>query len=66
MNIAARIQGPNKAFDTDIIGSDAERQGLDRCIDMNPLPPLTVTGIRGPLQLSNIDKQSQTGGVVGG
>lgn len=57
VNIASRIQDLNKEFDTDILISDAVRQGLDRCVDMNPLPPVPVKGIREPLHLFSIDKQ---------
>ena len=57
VNIASRIQDLNKDFDTDILISDAVRQGLDRCIVMNPLSPVPVKGIREPLHLFSIDKQ---------
>ena len=57
VNIASRIQELNKDFDTDIIISDAVMQGLDRCVDMNPLPPVPVKGVREPLNLFSIDKQ---------
>ncbi|MGA6926876.1 MAG: adenylate/guanylate cyclase domain-containing protein [Desulfosarcina sp.] len=58
VNIASRIQNLNKEFGTDILISDAVRQGLDRCIDMKPLtPPVPVKGVREPLHLFSIDKQ---------
>ena len=57
VNIASRIQELNKDFDTDIIISEAVRQGLDRCVDMHPLPPVPVKGVREPLHLFSIDKQ---------
>ncbi|MBC2709780.1 MAG: adenylate/guanylate cyclase domain-containing protein [Desulfosarcina sp.] len=57
VNIASRIQDLNKAFDTDILISDAVRQGLDRGIDMSPLSPVSVKGVREPLHLFSIDKQ---------
>ena len=57
VNIASRIQELNKDFDTDILISDAVRQGLDRCIVMNPLSPISVKGVREPLHLFSIDKQ---------
>ena len=57
VNIASRIQDLNKDFDTDILISDAVRQGLDRCIVMKPLSPVPVKGIREPLHLFSIDKQ---------
>ena len=57
VNIASRIQDLNKDFDTDIIISEAVRQGLNRCVDMNPLPPVQVKGVREPLHLFSIGKQ---------
>ncbi|MBR9984393.1 MAG: DUF4118 domain-containing protein [Desulfosarcina sp.] len=57
VNIASRIQELNKDFDTDIIISQAVRQGLDRCVDMHPLTPVPVKGVHEPLQLFSIDKQ---------
>lgn len=57
VNIASRIQDLNKAFDTDILISDAVRQGFDRGIEMNPLSPVPVKGISEPLHLFSIDKQ---------
>jgi adenylate cyclase len=57
VNIASCIQDLNKDFDTDILISAAVRQGLDRCVDMKPLPPVPVKGIREPLHLFSIDKQ---------
>jgi adenylate cyclase len=56
VNIASRIQGLNKDFDTDILISDAVKQGLDRCVDMTPLPPVPVKGILEPLNLFSIEK----------
>jgi adenylate cyclase len=57
VNIASRIQDLNKKFDTDILISDAVKQGLDRCIEMKPLPPVPVKGVREPLHLFSIDRQ---------
>jgi len=57
VNIASRIEELNKDFDTDILISEAVRQGLDRLVDMNPLPPVSVKGIREPLHLFSIGKQ---------
>ena len=57
VNIASRIEELNKDFDTDILISEAVRQGLDRCVDMHPLPPVPVKGVREPLNLFSIDKQ---------
>ena len=57
VNIASRIQDLNKEFDTDILISEAVSQGLDRCVDMHPLPPVPVKGVREPLHLMSIDKQ---------
>ena len=57
VNIASRIQELNKDFDTDILISDAVRQGLDRCIDTHPLPPVPVKGAREQLHLFSIGKQ---------
>jgi class 3 adenylate cyclase len=56
VNIASRIQELNKDFDSDILISDAVRQGLERCIEMHPLPPVPVKGILEPLNLFNIEK----------
>jgi adenylate cyclase len=57
VNIASRIQELNKDFDTDILISEAVSQGLDRCVDMHPLPPVPVKGVRESLHLFSIDKQ---------
>ncbi|WP_372682100.1 adenylate/guanylate cyclase domain-containing protein [Desulfosarcina sp.] len=57
VNIASRIQELNKDFDTDILISDAVRQGLHRSIQMNPLSPVPVKGVGEPLQLHSIDEQ---------
>ena len=55
VNIASRIEELNKDFDTDILISEAVRQGIDRSVDMNPLPPVPVKGIREPLHLFSLD-----------
>ena len=57
VNIASRIQDLNKDFNTDILVSDTVRQGVDRRIMMNSLPPVSVKGIRETLHLFSIDKQ---------
>jgi class 3 adenylate cyclase len=57
VNIASRIQDLNKDFDTDILISDAVKQGLDRCVDLTPIPPVPVKGIREPLNLFSIEKR---------
>ncbi len=58
VNIASRIQDLNKDFDTDILVSEAVRQGLGReSIEMKPLAPVTVKGVREPLHLYSLDKQ---------
>ena len=57
VNIASRIQDLNKNFDTDILISDAVKQGLDRCVDLTPIPPVPVKGIREPLNLLSIEKR---------
>ena len=56
VNIASRIQGLNKQYDTDILISDAVRKGLDRCADLSSLPPAEVKGVREPLCIFSIDK----------
>jgi class 3 adenylate cyclase len=57
VNVASRIQGLNKDYDTDILISDAVRKGLDRCVDMSPLPPVNVRGIREPLLVHRVETQ---------
>jgi len=57
VNIASRIQDLNKDFDTDILISDAVRQGLNHCSEMTPLPPVSVKGIREPLHLFSLGQQ---------
>ena len=57
VNIASRIQELNKDFDSDILISAAVRQGLERCIEMHPLPPVPVKGILEPLNLFSIKKR---------
>jgi class 3 adenylate cyclase len=57
VNIASRIQELNKKFDTDILISHAVKQGLDRCVDLTPLPPAPVKGILEPLNLFSIEKR---------
>jgi class 3 adenylate cyclase len=57
VNAASRIQELNKVFDTDILISEAVRQGLNRCVEMSPLEPVPVKGIREPLQLFSIATQ---------
>jgi adenylate cyclase len=57
VNVASRIQELNKDFDTDILVSDAVKQGLHRFVDMNPLPAVPVKGVREPLHLFSIGKQ---------
>ena len=57
VNIASRIQELNKDFDTDILISDAVRQGLHRSIQMIPLSPVPVKGVGEPLDLFSIGEQ---------
>ncbi len=57
VNIASRIQELNKDFDTDILISDAVRQGLRRSIQMSPLSPAPVKGVGEPLDLFSIGEQ---------
>ncbi|WP_167527823.1 adenylate/guanylate cyclase domain-containing protein [Desulfosarcina alkanivorans] len=57
VNVASRIQALNKDYDTDILISDAVRAGLDRCVDMSPLPRVNVKGIRDPLLVHRIEPQ---------
>jgi class 3 adenylate cyclase len=58
VNIASRIQDLNKDFDTDILFSEAVRQGLNReNIKMNSLAPVAVKGVREQLHLYSLDKQ---------
>ncbi len=58
VNVASRIQALNKDYDTDILISDAVRAGLDRCVDMSPLPPVNVKGISDPLLVHRIEPQA--------
>jgi len=57
VNVASRIQDLNKEFDTDIIFSDEVYKGADRINAMHPLEPVSVKGIRDPLQLFSIEKR---------
>jgi class 3 adenylate cyclase len=57
VNVASRIQDLNKAFGTDILISDAVRQGLSRPVAMQSLAPVSVRGVSQPLQLFSIAKQ---------
>lgn len=57
VNVASRIQDLNKEYDTDILISDAVKQGLKRCVEMHPLPAVTVKGVSDALHLFSIDKQ---------
>jgi class 3 adenylate cyclase len=57
VNVASRIQDLNKDYDTDILISDAVKRGLKRCVDMHPIPPVTVKGISESLNLFSIEKQ---------
>ena len=57
VNIASRIQNLNKDFDTDILLSDVVRQQSDHPGGMCPLEPVSVKGIRAPLQLFSIEKR---------
>lgn len=58
VNIASRIQDMNKNFDTDILVSDAVRRGLDPAgIEMNPLMPVAVKGVREPLHLYSLARR---------
>lgn len=57
VNVASRIQDLNKEFDTDILLSDAVYKGVDQKIAMHPLNPVSVKGIRDPLQLFSIEKR---------
>jgi adenylate cyclase len=56
VNIASRIQELNKDFGTDILLSETVLQCIDQCagVDMHPLPPVNVKGIRDPLNLYSI------------
>lgn len=54
VNIASRIQDLNKDFGTDILISDAVRQGLDASFKVRPLPSAKVKGVRDPVQLFSI------------
>ena len=58
VNIASRIQELNKKYDTDILISDAVREGLNQIIDLISIDPVTVKGIREPLHLFSIDKKT--------
>ena len=57
VNVASRIQELNKDYDTDILISDAVKRGLNRCVEMNPIPPVHVKGVRNVLHLFSINKQ---------
>ena len=57
VNIASRIQDLNKDYDTDILISDAVKQGVYRRIAMNAIPPVFVKGVSEPLHLFSIGKQ---------
>lgn len=57
VNIASRIQGLNKDFDTDILISNAVRKGANQKIDMHPLKPVSVKGVSEPLHLFSIEKR---------
>ena len=54
VNIASRIQNLNKDFETDILFSDAVYTGTDQKMGAYPLQPVSVKGIRNPLQLFGI------------
>jgi len=54
VNIASRIQNLNKDFETDILFSDTVYTGTDQKIGARPLLPVSVKGIRNPLQLFGI------------
>jgi adenylate cyclase len=54
VNIASRIQNLNKDFETDILFSDAVYTGTDQKMGAYPLQPVSVKGIRKPLQLFGI------------
>jgi adenylate cyclase len=58
VNIASRIQDLNKDYDTDILISDAVKQGLNRKVEIVSIPPVTVKGIGEPLHLYSIEKQT--------
>jgi len=57
VNVASRIQDLNKDYDTDILISDAVKQGLIRSIRMKPIPPVSVKGVSDALHLFSIDRQ---------
>jgi len=56
VNVASRIQGLNKVFNTDILFSDAVYKKADQMNGMHPLEPVSVKGVRDPLQLYSIEK----------
>jgi class 3 adenylate cyclase len=56
VNVASRIQDLNKEFGTDILFSDAVYAGADHLDGLYRLGPVSVKGIRDPLQLFSIDK----------
>lgn len=57
VNAASRIQNLNKDYDTDILISDAVKQGVYRRIAMTAIPPVFVKGVSEPLHLFSIGKQ---------
>lgn len=57
VNIASRIQGLAKDTETDILLSEAVRQGLTRAVDLTPMPPVNVKGISDTLQLFSVGRQ---------
>lgn len=57
VNVASRIQNLNKTYDTDILISDAVKQGLNRFVKMESIPPVAVKGINDALHLFSINRQ---------
>jgi adenylate cyclase len=57
VNIASRIQNLNKEHGTDILISEGVKHGLNRCVEMGQLPPVSLKGVSEALQLFNITKQ---------
>ncbi|MBI4774335.1 MAG: HAMP domain-containing protein [Deltaproteobacteria bacterium] len=51
VNVASRIQGLNKQFDTDILVSAATRAGLNEEFDLKKLPSTMVRGKTEPLEI---------------
>jgi class 3 adenylate cyclase len=57
VNVASRIQGISKDFDTDILISEAVLKGANQKMGVQPLKPVSVKGIHDPLYLFSLEKR---------